>query len=190
MFCVPFPRHHFKAVGLFRYFCRFLGLAVFAGINAGRNLLAGLTPSFRMAGTEDGPSYFTFFYPGVVLMMLLFDSGMRSPTELLNVTVGDLDPACKKLRIGSETSKTFGRTINLMLCSELHLYHHGWLSRLARLANNHNASIEEGVKSIRDPSWTEFMGSVRMGYGRRVRRTTMSTCPSRRLRSWAIRWPA
>jgi len=54
-----------------------------------------------------------------VLMMFLFDSGIRSPTELMNIKVSDLYEDCKKLNIRDEISKTFGRKINLMLCSDL-----------------------------------------------------------------------
>jgi daunorubicin resistance ABC transporter membrane protein len=35
---------------------------------------AGLAPSFAVPGTTDGPDYFTWFFPGVVMMMLLFTS--------------------------------------------------------------------------------------------------------------------
>jgi len=58
-------------------------------------------------------------YESKVLMMFLFDSGIRSPTELMNVKVSDLYEDCKKLNIRGEISKTFGRKINLMLCSDL-----------------------------------------------------------------------
>ena len=34
----------------------------------------GLAPSFRMPGAENGPGYMEFFFPGVVMMMLLFTS--------------------------------------------------------------------------------------------------------------------
>jgi hypothetical protein len=54
-----------------------------------------------------------------VLVMFLFDSGIRSPTELMNVKVSDLYNDCKELNIREETSKTFGRRIKLMICSEL-----------------------------------------------------------------------
>lgn len=50
------------------------------------------------------------------LMLFLFDSGIRSPSELLNVRVNDLSDECATLRIRQETSKTFGRTIHLLLC--------------------------------------------------------------------------
>lgn len=53
------------------------------------------------------------------LMMFLFDTGIRSPTELINVKVSDLFNDCKELNIREETSKTFGRRIKLMLCSTL-----------------------------------------------------------------------
>lgn len=59
----------------------------------------------------------TFDYK--VLFMFLFDSGIRSPTELVNVKVSDLYNDCKELQIREETSKTFGRRLKLMICSDL-----------------------------------------------------------------------
>lgn len=54
-----------------------------------------------------------------VLLLFLYDSGIRSPTELVNIRVHDLSDECRQLRISEEASKTFGRTIKLMLCSEV-----------------------------------------------------------------------
>jgi len=54
-----------------------------------------------------------------VLMMFLFDTGIRAPTELINIKVSDLNNNCKELNIREEISKTFGRRIKLMLCSEI-----------------------------------------------------------------------
>jgi hypothetical protein len=54
-----------------------------------------------------------------VLFMFLFDTGIRSPTELMNVKVSDLYNGYKELNIRDEISKTFGRKIKLMLCSTL-----------------------------------------------------------------------
>jgi len=54
-----------------------------------------------------------------VLIMFLFDSGIRSPTELMNVRVSDLYNDCKELNIREEISKTFGRRIKLMICPDL-----------------------------------------------------------------------
>lgn len=56
-----------------------------------------------------------------VVMMFMFDSGIRSPTELLNVKVNDLqnDKGKYTLDIREETSKTFGRKIKLLLCSDI-----------------------------------------------------------------------
>jgi len=51
--------------------------------------------------------------------MFLFDSGIRAPTELVNLKVSDLYNDCKEVNIRDEISKTFGRRIKLMLCSEL-----------------------------------------------------------------------
>ena len=57
-------------------------------------------------------------YEYKVLIMFLFDTGIRSPTELMNVKVSDLFNDFKELNIREETSKTFGRRIKLMLCSQ------------------------------------------------------------------------
>jgi integrase len=54
-----------------------------------------------------------------VLIWFLFDTGIRAPTELMNVKVSDLFNDFKELNIREETSKTFGRRIKLMLCSSL-----------------------------------------------------------------------
>ena len=55
-----------------------------------------------------------------VLILFLYDTGIRSPTELINIRVSDLYEDFKKLNIRQEIAKkgSFGRTINLMLCSE------------------------------------------------------------------------
>ncbi len=53
------------------------------------------------------------------IIMFLFDSGIRAPTEMMNVKVSDLSSDFKELNIREEASKTFGRRIKLMLCSEL-----------------------------------------------------------------------
>jgi len=51
------------------------------------------------------------------ILSLLYDSGMRV-TELVNIKVGDFSNNFKELDIREETSKTFGRKIKLMLCSD------------------------------------------------------------------------
>jgi len=53
------------------------------------------------------------------IVMFLFDTGIRAPTELMNLKVSDLSPDFKELHIRDEISKTFGRRIKLMICSEL-----------------------------------------------------------------------
>ncbi len=62
-------------------------------------------------------------YDYKAMMMFMFDSGIRSPTELMNVRVDDLEWDNKSnhytLNIREETSKTFGRKIRLLLCSEV-----------------------------------------------------------------------
>ena len=56
-----------------------------------------------------------------VLIMFIFDTGIRSPTELINVRVFDFYENFKKLNIRGEIVKkgSFGRKINLMLCADL-----------------------------------------------------------------------
>jgi hypothetical protein len=58
-------------------------------------------------------------YEYKVLITFLYDSGIRSPTELMNIKVSDIYNNCKELNIRDEISKTFGRRIKLMLCSDL-----------------------------------------------------------------------
>ncbi len=54
-----------------------------------------------------------------VLIMFLFDSGIRSPGELINIKVSDFHNNFREVSISDEISKTFGRRIKLMLCSKL-----------------------------------------------------------------------
>ncbi len=60
-----------------------------------------------------------FFYR--TMMLFLFDSGIRAPTEMMNIRVCDLEWNEKDshyiLTIRDEVSKTFGRRIKLLLCS-------------------------------------------------------------------------
>jgi len=58
-------------------------------------------------------------YEYKVLIMFLFDSGIRAPTELMNIRVSDFYNNFKELNIRDEISKTFGRRIKLMICSDL-----------------------------------------------------------------------
>jgi len=58
-------------------------------------------------------------YEYKVLIMFLFDTGIRSPGELMNIKVSDLHNKCKELAIRDEISKTFGRRIKLMISSDI-----------------------------------------------------------------------
>jgi len=51
------------------------------------------------------------------ILALALDSGMRV-TELMNIKISDFLNEFKELNIRGETSKTFGRKIKLMMCSE------------------------------------------------------------------------
>lgn len=53
-----------------------------------------------------------------ILMHFLFDTGIRSPKELMNVRVCDFYNNFKEVNIREESAKTFGRRIKLMYCSD------------------------------------------------------------------------
>ncbi|MBU2576471.1 MAG: site-specific integrase [Nanoarchaeota archaeon] len=54
-----------------------------------------------------------------VLIWFLFDSGIRAPTELMNIKVSDFFNDFKELNIRQEISKTFGRRVKLLICHQL-----------------------------------------------------------------------
>ena len=58
-----------------------------------------------------------------VMMWFIFDCGIRAPTELMNIKLSDLSPLDDsddyQLDIRDEISKTFGRKVKLVLCSQL-----------------------------------------------------------------------
>ena len=58
-------------------------------------------------------------YDYQVLIWFLFDSGIRAPTELMNIKVSDFYNDFKELNIREEISKTFGRRIKLLICPKL-----------------------------------------------------------------------
>jgi len=58
-------------------------------------------------------------YDYKVLIWFLFDTGIRAPTEMMNIKVSDFFNDFKELNIRDETSKTFGRRIKLMICLDL-----------------------------------------------------------------------
>jgi hypothetical protein len=62
-------------------------------------------------------------YDYKVLFTFMYDAGIRAPKELINVMMPDLEYDTKnkfyQLTIRPESSKTFGRKIKLMLCSDL-----------------------------------------------------------------------
>lgn len=53
------------------------------------------------------------------MILFLFDSGIRAPTELLNIRISDFYNDFKELQIRDEISKTFGRRIKLMISAEV-----------------------------------------------------------------------
>lgn len=57
-------------------------------------------------------------YDTKTLMLFLFDTGIRAPTECFNIRASDFIDDYKQLNIRNEIAKTFGRQIRLMMCSE------------------------------------------------------------------------
>jgi integrase len=53
-----------------------------------------------------------------IRLLFMFDTIIRSPTELMNVKVSDIHDDFEQLTIRDEVTKTYGRTIKLLLCSE------------------------------------------------------------------------
>ncbi|MBS3087314.1 tyrosine-type recombinase/integrase [Candidatus Pacearchaeota archaeon] len=53
------------------------------------------------------------------LIMFLFDTGVRAPSELTNIKVSDFYNDFKEVEVRDEVSKTFGRRIKLMISSEI-----------------------------------------------------------------------
>jgi len=56
-----------------------------------------------------------------ILIMFMYDTGIRSPGELINIRVSDLYNDFKELHIRDEIVKkgSFGRKVKLMLCSDM-----------------------------------------------------------------------
>ena len=91
-------------------------------------MIPDITEDLDTSSKENKFVYFTyeqlkrmmkFFNKDVqVRMLFMFDTIIRSPKELQNVKVSDLHSDYTELSIREETSKTYGRTIKLLLCSE------------------------------------------------------------------------
>lgn len=75
--------------------------------------------NFVYMSKEEFDKFITYFTPDEQLTLLfMWDTIIRSPTELLNLKASDLSADRKELAIRDEISKTYGRTIKLLLCSE------------------------------------------------------------------------
>jgi hypothetical protein len=91
-------------------------------------LLTDICEEFNRKREENNFVYFTFedfqkMLPYFnkdeqVRLLLMFDTIIRSPTELMNLKVSDIHDDFKELQIRDETSKTFGRVIKILLCSD------------------------------------------------------------------------
>ena len=98
-------------------------------------------------------------YKYKILMWFIFDSGIRSPTELINIRVADLSPVKNSeiylLDIRHEISKTFGRKIKLLLCSKLlrnYIYENG-LSEDDYLFSIRPNKVNEYLKRLAGRVW-------------------------------------
>ncbi len=90
--------------------------------------LSDITLDLDTSRDENSFTYFTFDELKKLLpyfnsdeqvrMLFMFDTIIRSPTELMNVKISDLSSDFTELTIREETSKTYGRTIKLLLCRE------------------------------------------------------------------------
>lgn len=90
-------------------------------------------------------------YDYKVMMWFLFDSGIRAPTEMMNVKVKDLQEDGKtgnyQLNIREETSKTFGRKIKLLLCSEI----------LRKYIKEKNLGEEDFIFTTKPPTVNKYL---------------------------------
>jgi len=86
-------------------------------------------------------------YEYKILIMFLYDTGIRSPSELINIKVSDLYNNFKELNIKDEISKTFGRRIKLMLCSEM----------LKEYIKNKNLNLEDFLFPINPPVTNRYL---------------------------------
>jgi len=146
------------------------------------NRLIDITEDFDTSREKHKFNYFTFEqmkkmaehskYEHKVIMWFLFDTGIRAPTELLNVKIKDLIEDSKnngyQLDIRDETSKTFGRKIKLMLCSELlkryikekELKHEDFLFSITpAIINKYLKRIGERILGIKNITMYDFRHS-------------------------------
>ncbi len=109
--------------------------------------VADITEDLDSSSSENSFVYFTlenlkemfphFSTDEQVRMLLMFDTIIRSPTELLSLKRTDVSLDFRELTIPEEVSKTYGRTIKLLLCKdELRSY-------LRNSENDHNDDLFE-----------------------------------------------
>lgn len=143
--------------------------------------LPDITDEFDTRREENSFVYFTFKELQELLpyfseneqvrMLFMFDTIIRSPSELMNVKVSDLTDDCKELSIRDETSKTYGRRIKVLLCSE----------ELKRYIERNNVSQDDFLfsfpcqpfnETLRAAAAKAFGGSLTKG-GKRYGELTM-----------------
>lgn len=89
-------------------------------------------------------------YKYKVLIWFLFDTGIRAPTELMNIKVSDFYGEFKELQIRNEISKTFGRRIKLMLCSDI----------IKEYIKSSNLSQNDYVFKINPATVNKYLGRI------------------------------
>jgi len=79
--------------------------------------------------------------------MFLYDTGIRAPTELVNIKVSDFYNNFKELTIKEEISKTFGRKIKLMLCTSL----------IKEYVTGKNLKVDDYLFDIKPPTINKYI---------------------------------
>src|ERR1043166_4290465 len=75
--------------------------------------------SFVYFTREELERLLPYFRPDEQVMCLfMFDTIIRAPTELSNITLSDVSPDFSELNIRDEIAKTYGRRIKLLLCKD------------------------------------------------------------------------
>jgi hypothetical protein len=84
------------------------------------------------------------------MILFLFDSGIRAPTELLNIKISDFYNDFKELQIRDEISKTFGRRVKLMIASEV----------VKRYVESKNLTENDFLFTLRPYAINRYLGNL------------------------------
>jgi hypothetical protein len=84
------------------------------------------------------------------MILFLFDSGIRAPTELLNIKISDFYNDFKELQIRDEISKTFGRRVKLMIAAEV----------VKRYVESKNLTENDFLFTLRPYAINRYLGNL------------------------------